>query len=1563
MGWRDFVPDSAEDWVEDRAEDAGDLVEWGGNKVAGAADRAGLHEAGDWVRDQSRSVANQLGAEVAELELGQTDDPKKLVYGSVAKIREQVSHLTDFKTSFEAVGNGLKGLGEPDGLKGASAEAFRRAVAKEPPRWFKAAEAFGKAADALDRFAETVEWAQGRAKEALEDYNKALKASQDAFNAHKKLVDTYKDAVAAKKEHLPPRPPEDYADPGKAMTAAAQEKLDGARRQRDEQAQTAAAVVRAARDAAPPKPSYAEQLGDGLDYLDLASTHLVGGAVKGTAGIVNGARALNPFDPYNMAHPAEFFTNLNSTAAGLVTMVNDPWGTGKQMLDAFMKDPSEGVGRLIPELIGSKGSGLLKKFSKPLRGKTCKGDPVDVATGDMVLQHTDLSLPGVLPLTLTRTHLSGYRWGHWFGRSWASTLDERIEVGPDGIGAIWAREDGSLLVYPRLPEPAGDPVLPLDGPQLPLSHDGEAFGTTTYSISDPRAGLTRSFTGHPYNPSSAHWLTSIEDRYGSSVTIARGPAGTPRSLSHSGGYSVTVDTQEQRVGALRVRTPDGPVEVRRYGFDDRGDLDAIFNSSGLPLRLTYDEHGRITSWTDRNSSTFVYKYDDEGRVVRTVGPQGFLSSALSYGTAHAETGHSITRYTDSTGATTTFHINDRLQVVAETDPLGHTTRCEADDQDRLVAVTDALGHTTFLERNTDGAVVAMVAPDGERTTASYDGLGRPTVVTERGGVRHTYTYDADGSITATGPTGARTRRSFDGVGAVRQTEGPTGLITHVVNNRAGLPVEVTAPDGATALYVRDAFGRITHVTDALGGTLTQQWTPEGLLSWRVLPDGSREEWTWDGEGNLLTHTDRMGRTSHHKVTHFDRAASTTSQDGGRYQYTHDTELRLTKVNNAEGYEWTYTYDPAGRLVAETDFDCRTITYEHDAVGRLTRRTNAAGQSLTFERDALGRVTRLIHDDGAASVFSFGPQGHVTRIINDHADITLAYDAAGRILAETVNGRMSTFGYDAQGRRSYRRTPSGAVSCLVFDATGLASYTMGEHVFRFERDAMGRESTRLLDNSLRLRQAWDPVGRVVHQDLAADGTSVLKRSFTYQADGSPTVIDDSGLGRRHYTLNAASRITAVQAKGWNEQYAYNTAGDQTDTRLPTQTPGQDEIGPRAYSGTRITRSGRTRYTYDAQGRLSTRTTTTLSGKSLTWIFAWNAEDRLTQVTTPDNVIWRYGYDALGRRITRERLSPDGSPAETYTYTWDGAQLAEQNDGHTTLTWDYTGLLPLAQREVKRNSSQEEVDRRFFAIVADLSGAPTAMVRPDGSLAWRARSTVWGATQWNRDATAYTPLRYPGQTFDPETGLHYNFNQYYDPATGRYISPDPLGLAPAANHYSYVPNPFTLWDPLGLAGCEADPTWGDRVVFTRDEHGRPYEMHATVTRDMLNEGTDANQALRPPGFIHGNVYNQGRGHMLAQMLGGSGDTLDNLFTITQNPTNSPVMRDLEKSIYNAVRGDPANNVPGQTVQYSVYLEYTDDLADSVPRWITMEADGRDGFTLRDDFQNPDHANQQLRRRGSP
>jgi RHS repeat-associated protein len=103
---------------------------------------------------------------------------------------------------------------------------------------------------------------------------------------------------------------------------------------------------------------------------------------------------------------------------------------------------------------------------------------------------------------------------------------------------------------------------------------------------------------------------------------------------------------------------------------------------------------------------------------------------------------------------------------------------------------------------------------------------------------------------------------------------------------------------------------------------------------------------------------------------------------------------------------------------------------------------------------------------------------------------------------------------------------------------------------------------------------------------------------------------------------------------------------------------------------------------------------------------------------------------------------------------------------------------------------------------LIGAPTELVSPDGKLAGYQQHTLWGTTLWHPSG-AGTPLRFPGQYADSETGLHYNHHRYYDPATGRYLSPDPLGLAPAPNPHTYVPNPQILADPVGLAGCPYNP----------------------------------------------------------------------------------------------------------------------------------------------------------------
>ncbi|MFD0269357.1 RHS repeat-associated core domain-containing protein [Streptomyces sp. NPDC127106] len=146
------------------------------------------------------------------------------------------------------------------------------------------------------------------------------------------------------------------------------------------------------------------------------------------------------------------------------------------------------------------------------------------------------------------------------------------------------------------------------------------------------------------------------------------------------------------------------------------------------------------------------------------------------------------------------------------------------------------------------------------------------------------------------------------------------------------------------------------------------------------------------------------------------------------------------------------------------------------------------------------------------------------------------------------------------------------------------------------------------------------------------------------------------------------------------------------------------------------------------------------------------------------------------------------------------MATRGD-RVTLTWDHQGVRPLTQTERRftADSPQKAVDERFFSIITDLIGTPRELVDEAGRLAWHTRSTVWGSTAWAASSTAYTPFRFPGQYFDPETGLHYNRFRYYDPESGRYASPDPLGITPAPNPVAYVGNPHRLSDPLGLSPC--------------------------------------------------------------------------------------------------------------------------------------------------------------------
>jgi hypothetical protein len=218
---KDLTPDSVEDAVEDGVEWAGNRVEDVGNWTADRLDDVGWESGADWVREKSRSVANRMGAEVDEMDLGQTEDKTKLIYGSPGKLRSTAAHLRDFQRAFDNVGLGLEGL-DSDTLKGQAADAFRATVKIEPPKWYKGADAFEEAAKALDAFAGTVTWAQDQAQTAIDKWKAGTEASEKAADAHKSKVDSYNKAVdqynakpadQRAPSQLPPKPGE-FTDPG-----------------------------------------------------------------------------------------------------------------------------------------------------------------------------------------------------------------------------------------------------------------------------------------------------------------------------------------------------------------------------------------------------------------------------------------------------------------------------------------------------------------------------------------------------------------------------------------------------------------------------------------------------------------------------------------------------------------------------------------------------------------------------------------------------------------------------------------------------------------------------------------------------------------------------------------------------------------------------------------------------------------------------------------------------------------------------------------------------------------------------------------------------------------------------------------------------------------------------------------------------------------------------------------------------------------------------------------------------------------------------------------------------
>ncbi|NYZ69264.1 RHS domain-containing protein [Endozoicomonas sp. SM1973] len=149
-----------------------------------------------------------------------------------------------------------------------------------------------------------------------------------------------------------------------------------------------------------------------------------------------------------------------------------------------------------------------------------------------------------------------------------------------------------------------------------------------------------------------------------------------------------------------------------------------------------------------------------------------------------------------------------------------------------------------------------------------------------------------------------------------------------------------------------------------------------------------------------------------------------------------------------------------------------------------------------------------------------------------------------------------------------------------------------------------------------------------------------------------------------------------------------------------------------------------------------------------------------------------------------------------------------------------------------------DNQVYFYHLDQLGTPQEISDARGSIVWSVQYRAYGSVVRKQVEHIQNNLRFQGQYFDEETGLHYNRHRYYDPGLGRFINQDPIGLDGGDNLYQYTPSPIAWTDPLGLSG---KPSLPSRVLLENDklrvvhnyhdivrEHADPIHFHVEDTK---------------------------------------------------------------------------------------------------------------------------------------
>lgn len=532
----------------------------------------------------------------------------------------------------------------------------------------------------------------------------------------------------------------------------------------------------------------------------------------------------------------------------------------------------------------------------------------------------------------------------------------------------------------------------------------------------------------------------------------------------------------------------------------------------------------------------------------------------------------------------------------------------------------------------------------------------------------------------------------------------------------------------------------------------------------------------------------------------------------------DERGALTRLRTAQGREWWIDRDAAGRPV-RIGGPAGSTKLERDASGRVVARVDATGTRTTIRHDLKGRPISF-EAAGAEETLSYDASG---RLVDARAGLERlsftfddAADPAARVRVDDHAAGVAIDYRCASGRQEVR-SPFGATTWTQDVVGRLVRLDTPAGAFTWEYDDAARAVVRTAPNGVRTRFSWDAAARTEHVVASGPSGEVLRLAREWGESNHVEAIERDG-ARSSFGCDAAGHLTSLEGP------------DGTVRRL-----GHDADGNRIADGPttfehdargRLTgvSDGR-RFVHDDAGRLLK-----IASASAEDVFTYDPFGRLVSVKRAGGPRVTYGYDGLGRIVTRD---VDGAVTR---FVFDGPRLlAELGPGERLRTYVYGPALdePLAYRDG---------DGAWVFLHADALGHVLAYSDEAGARVDSTALDPWGVT--TRFTTEARPTFFSGRLVDPVTGLVHLRARFYDPALGRFLTPDPIGLLGGPNAYAYVRNdPLGRIDPLGLV--EELPPWL-RQLMGRAVEALPAGVGDTMKSAALalwsNLDTDSRERLR-------------------------------------------------------------------------------------------------------------------------